>query len=81
MERITPELREKFIRFHEVYEITRARLKEEGAGGSVIAERVWTAALEAVPLTPDELHIYKLHIALQSVNGGRLFAIEDRENW
>ena len=81
MDRITPKLQKKFIRFHEVYELTQARLKDEGASGAVIAERVWKAALEAVPLTPDELRIYKIHIALQSVNGGRLFAIEDRENW
>jgi len=81
MVEITPELREKFLRFHEAYEFTRARLKEEGASGAVIAVKVWQAAQSDVPLTPEEMHLYKRHIALQSVNGGILFAIEDEDNW
>jgi hypothetical protein len=78
---ITPALREKFLRFHEAYEFARAKLKDEGASGAVIAVKVWKAAEREVPLTPDELHLYKRHIALQSVNGGILFAIEDEDNW
>ena len=38
-------------------------------------------AVPTLPLTPDELHLYKRHIALQSVNGGILFAIDDEDNW
>ena len=78
---ITPALREKFLRFHEAYEFARAKLKDEGASGAVIAVKVWKAAEQEVPLTPDELHLYKRHIALQSVNGGILFAIDDEDNW
>ena len=55
-------------------------MKEEGASGAVIAVRVWQAAEAEVPLTLDELSLYKRHIALQSVNGGTLFAI-DEDNW
>jgi hypothetical protein len=33
------------------------------------------AAQQAVPLTLDELHLYKKLTALHSVNGGELFAI------
>ncbi|MEO7673518.1 MAG: hypothetical protein ABIU09_05510 [Pyrinomonadaceae bacterium] len=74
---ITPELRNKFLRFHEVYEIAKAMLRDEGASGSVIASRVWEVAKKDVTLTADELRIYKLHVALQSVNGGELFGDED----
>ena len=81
MTQITPSLREKFLQFHEVYEFTFAKLKAEGASGAVIAVRVWKAAEAEVPLTPDELRLYKRHIALQSVNGGTLFALDDQDNW
>jgi hypothetical protein len=76
---ITPELRLKFLRFREVHEFTKVMLQEAGASGSVIAAEVWKAAEKEVPLTTEELKIYKMHVALQSVNGGALFAIEDSE--
>lgn len=80
MKEITLELRNKFLRFHEVYEITKAKLQDEGASGSMIASRVWEEAGKEVPLTADELHTYKLNVALQSVNGGRLFGDADLNN-
>ena len=69
----------KFLRFREVYEYTKEKLQSEGASGSVIAGKVWEAAQMEVPLTADELRIYKMHVALQSVNGGELFAIDAGE--
>ena len=78
---ITPALRERFLRFHEAYEFARGRLKKEGASGAVVAARVWNEAQREVPLTPEELHTYKRHIVLQSVNGGILFALDDENNW
>jgi hypothetical protein len=75
---LTPELREKFLRFHEVYEMTRLELEESGASEAVIANQVWKAAQREVPLAPDELHRYKLLVALQSVNGEELFG-NDRD--
>jgi hypothetical protein len=81
MANITPELREKYLRFHEAYEFARAKLKEEGASGAVIAAKVWEAAQMEVPLSPEDLRLYKRHIALQSVNGGILFAVDDENNW
>ena len=79
MDEITPELRGKFLHFHEVYEFTREKLQEEGASGFVVAAKVWEAAQREIPLTADELKIYKMHVALQSVNGGELFAIGNSE--
>ena len=75
MDSITPELRGKFLRFREVYEFTLEKLQLEGASGSVVAVKVWEAALREVPLTAEELRLYKMHVALQSVNGGELFAV------
>ena len=74
MGNITPELQGKFLRFREVYEFTLEKLQQEGASGSVVAVKVWEAAQQEVPLTPKELRIYKMHVALHSVNGGELFA-------
>ena len=73
MHELTPELRDKFLRFREVYEHNRIKLEESGASGKVVAAEVWKAALEAVPLTADELRTYKSLIAMHSVNGGELF--------
>ena len=79
MVKITPELRMKFLKFHEIYGFTKEKLQSEGASGSVVAEKVWEAAQKEVPLTANELRIYKMHVALQSVNGGELFAIDAGE--
>ena len=73
---LSPELRRKFLRFREVYEFTFARLQDEGASGSLIANQTYAAALREVPLTATELRLYKMHVALHSVNGGELFSIE-----
>ena len=74
MEKITPQLRERFLRFCGAYEAERERLEAEGVSGKVVAARVWQAALREVPLDARELHLYKLATALHSVNGGELFA-------
>ena len=74
---VTPELRRKFLRFREVYELTSARLRDEGASGSVIADQTYAAALREVTLTAAELRLYKMHVALHSVNGGELFGAVD----
>jgi hypothetical protein len=76
---LTPELRDKFLKFHDVYESTRAKLEESGASGAVIAQAVWDAAQQAVPLTPAELRRYKLLVAMHSVNGGELFGNDPAE--
>jgi hypothetical protein len=76
---LTPELRDKFLRFREVYEFTQAKLEESGASGAVISQKVWEAAQEAVPLMPDELRQYKLLVAMHSVNGGELFGNDPEE--
>jgi hypothetical protein len=73
VDKLAPELREKFLRFREVYEHNRIKLEESGASGKVVAAEVWKAALAEVPLADEELHIYKMHVALHSVNGGDLF--------
>jgi hypothetical protein len=66
-------MRERFIRFREVYEFTRERLVAEGAAGHVIASRPWDAALAAEPLESWELKLYKQLVAMHAVNGGELF--------
>jgi hypothetical protein len=43
----------------------------------VVANEVWRAAEREVPLTPDELRLYKKLVALRSVNGGDLFGNEN----
>jgi len=77
MNNIEPTLREKFLQFREVYEASRIRLEDSGASGSVVAQEVWIEAMTAVPLTNDKLRLYKMHVAMQSVNGGELFAVPD----
>lgn len=72
---ITPELRERFLRFREVYEARRVELLEGQASGRLVATEPYSAAQEAVPLTLEELHLYKKLAALHSVNGGELFAL------
>ena len=74
MRTLTEELRRKFLEFHGVYETARRRLADTGASGGVVATRVWMIALRAVPLTVEELREYKLHVAMNSVNGGDLFS-------
>ena len=73
MQKITPELRDRFLRFREVYESTRDRLIAEGASGHIVASRPWDAAVKAVPLEPWELKLYKQLVAMNAVNGGELF--------
>jgi hypothetical protein len=72
---MTPELRERFRRFREVYEARRLELVEGQASGRLVATEPYKAAQQAVPLTLDELHLYKKLTALHSVNGGELFAV------
>ena len=50
----------------------------EGTQGLVIAKRVWSIALNEVPLTAEELYLYKRMVAIHSVNGGELFS-DDQE--
>ena len=78
MRQISLELRTKFLKFREVYEFARSRLVDEGAAGHVVASRPWDQALAEVPLTAEELKLYKLLVALHSVNGGELFGNEDK---
>ena len=75
---LTPELRERFLRFRDAYEHTKAKLEADDASGYVIAGGTWEAALKEVPLTPDELKLYRKLVAMHSVNGGELFGIDDR---
>lgn len=70
---LTSELRRKFIAFREAYLATEQRLIEQDMQGAVIAVRVWEEARVAVPLTPEELILYKKLVAMHSVNGGVLF--------
>jgi hypothetical protein len=72
---LTPELRAKFLRFHEEYEFEHARLVATEVKGFRLAQGPWTAAQREVPLQPDELKLYKKLVALHSVNGGELFAL------
>lgn len=71
---VSPELRAKFLAFREVYLATEQRLTEEEAQAAVIARTVWIEAQAAVPLTPDELKVYKFLTAMHSVNGGEIFS-------
>ena len=70
---LTIPLREKFQRFHDVYERTHERLISEGVTGALLATKVWDDSLKEMPLTPAELRLYKQLIAMHSVNGGDLF--------
>lgn len=74
MVELTSELRRRFTDFRIVYLATERRLIEEEVQGAVIAVKVWEEALAAVPLTPEELVLYKKLVAMHSVNGGVLFA-------
>lgn len=81
MDELTPALRERFLRFHVVYEYHREQLEASGASGQVIAREVWELALHDEFLSLDELKLYKKLVAMHSVNGGELFAlapIDDR---
>jgi hypothetical protein len=71
--KVSPELRARFLAFREVYLATEQRLIEEEAQAAVIARAVWREAQTAVPLTPEELKIYKFLTAMHSVNGGEIF--------
>lgn len=73
MHEITDEQREKFRRFRAVYEAELERLRGEGASGLEVASGSWRAAMAAVPLEPWEEKIYKIMVAMHSVNGGELF--------
>ena len=42
----------------------------------MIASQTYAAANREVPLTPAELRLYKMHVAVHNVNGGELFAID-----
>ena len=70
---LTNSLREKFLRFHDVYEQNRERLLAEGVSGAVLSSAVWEDSLREVPLAAKELLLYKKLIAMHSVNGGELF--------
>lgn len=70
---LTSELRRKFAAFREAYLEAERRLIELDVQGAVIAKQVWEDARSAVPLTPDELILYKKLVAMHSVNGGVLF--------
>jgi hypothetical protein len=72
---LTPELREKFLRFHQAYEFARVKLEASGASGHTIARTVWEEALREEFLSLDELKLYKKLVAMHSVNGGELFAL------
>ena len=71
--RVSPELRVKYLAFREVNIAAEQRLTEEDAQAAVIARTVWLEAQSAVPLTPNELKIYKFLTAMHSVNGGEIF--------
>ena len=76
---LTPELREKFLKFKEKYEHAESRLQAADASGAVISKDTWESALAEVPLTPEELKLYRKLVAMHSVNGGELFAIGENE--
>lgn len=72
---MTPGLRERFLRFREVYEARRLELLDGQASGRLVATEPYRAAQDAVPLSMEELHLYKKLVAMHSVNGGELFAL------
>ena len=74
MDELTAELKEKFRRFHELYEINHQRLIDEGVTGAVLSGDVWQRTLLEMPLTSNELLLYKQLVAMHSVNGGDLFS-------
>jgi hypothetical protein len=74
MNALTNSMRDKFLKFHDVYEQNRERLDDEGVSGAVLSSQVWELSLREVPMTSDELHLYKKLVAMHSVNGGELFA-------
>jgi hypothetical protein len=74
MNPLTNSLRDKFLKFHDIYEQNRERLDEEGVSGAVLSSLVWELSQREVPLASDELHLYKKLVAMHSVNGGELFA-------
>ncbi|MEO8650109.1 MAG: hypothetical protein ABI539_13170 [Acidobacteriota bacterium] len=80
MNELTPELREKFLKFRTAYQEIESSLILAGASGSFIATQVWESAGQLVPLTPDELHLYKSLVAMHSVNGGELFALDQPDD-
>lgn len=78
MNEITSEQRERFLGFRAAYLAEWERLVAEGASGSVVASGTWDAAMRAVPLEPEELKLYKIHVAMNAANGGELFGNPDR---
>jgi hypothetical protein len=72
--KMTPQLRSRFHHFRDAYEARGLQMIEAGAHGYELADLPWKAAQEVEPLTADELRLYKKLVALNSVNGGELFA-------
>lgn len=80
MDELTPELRARFVKFREAYEVEHARLVAAEVKGFQLAQGPWEAAQRAIPLRADELLLYKKLVAMHSVNGGSLFAETDRDS-
>ena len=59
MTALTPELKAKFLAFRQAYEHARETMIAQDMQGALIAVKVWEIAQGAVPLTPDEMKVYK----------------------
>lgn len=73
MKELDPQLKSQFERFREIYLSVERRLTDEGASAALIAQETYRVAMLAVPLTAAELKLYKMLVAIHSVNGGKLF--------
>lgn len=68
-----PTLKALFEQFREICVSVGEKLELEGASAALIAQETYRVALLAVPLTAAELKLYKMLVAIHSVNGGVLF--------
>ena len=59
METLPPEIHEKFTVFRTVYDEARTWLVQSGGPAETIARNTLNAALREVPLSDEELELYK----------------------
>ena len=68
MEALPPDLTEKFTKFQEAYDEARVWLVSVGGGPETVARNVFNAALREVPLTDEELALYKTWLKSNLLN-------------
>lgn len=59
MESFPPHLAEKFTKFQQAYDEARVWLVDVGGGPETVARNTFNAALKEVPLTDEELEMYR----------------------